>query len=86
VVDLLDPQTPVSPHELLPMLLSSPTTEVAAAAELFEAEQLSFLVRQGETLLTRLREHGLATPSASERLGVLRARLEQYEPDEPWSG
>lgn len=84
VVDLLDPDTPIGSHELLPMLLSSPITEVTAAAEIFEANQLGFLVRQGETLLARLREQGLTSVVASQGLGVLRTRLEQYDPAETW--
>lgn len=84
VADLLDPDSPISTHELLPALLSSPTEEVAAAVELFDVEQLALLVDQGETLLTQLHGHGLSATSAQQRLGLIRERLAQYEPHSLW--
>jgi len=84
VVDLLDPDSPIGAHELLPALLSSPTEEVSAATELFDAEQLTRLVSQGETLLAQMHEHGLRATKAEQRLGLIRARLEQYEPQDVW--
>ncbi|MBK5970640.1 MULTISPECIES: hypothetical protein [Thiorhodovibrio] len=84
VADLLDPEGPVSAHELLPTLLSSPADEVAAAVEIFDAEQLAVLVNQGEDLLTQLRGHGLRATTAQQRLGLIRERLEQFEPRSVW--
>lgn len=84
VVDLLDPESPVSPHELLPALLSSSPEEVAAAVEIFDAEQLALLVEQGENLLAQMRGHGMSVAAARQRLNLLRDRLEQYEPAADW--
>ncbi|EIC20802.1 hypothetical protein [Thiorhodovibrio frisius] len=84
VADLLDPDSPISAHELLPALLSSPASEVAAAVELFDVEQLRLLIDQSETLLSQLHGHGLKGTKAQQRLGLIRERLEQYEPQSLW--
>jgi hypothetical protein len=40
VADLLHPQTPISPEELLPSLLTATPAELAAALELFDPDQV----------------------------------------------
>jgi len=68
VADLLHPESPIAPDELLPSLLSASTAELAAALEVFDARQIAELVREGEALLQRLEEAGVDTRVARERL------------------
>jgi hypothetical protein len=84
VADLLAPESPISAHELLPVLLSSPASDVAAAVELFGATELALLVSRGEDLIKQLRGHGFRATAAQQRLGLIRERLEQYEPQSLW--
>ncbi|WPL17951.1 hypothetical protein Thiowin_02994 [Thiorhodovibrio winogradskyi] len=84
IADLLDPDSPIRAHELLPTLLSSPASEVKAAVELFDAEQLALLIDQGGALISQLHAHGVRSAMAEEGLGLIRERLEQYEPHSLW--
>lgn len=81
VADLLHPQSPIQPEELVPALLSASETEVEAAAEIFDGDQLAVLVRDAEALLA-IRANVVPDLSlARARLAVLELRLGQYEPD-----
>lgn len=51
VADLLDPQSLIREHELLPTLLSVDQAEFEAAVTLFDPVQLADLCKQGEQLL-----------------------------------
>ncbi|MBK1648942.1 hypothetical protein [Rhabdochromatium marinum] len=84
VADLLDPDSPITVHELIPTLLSSPAEQVAAAVEIFDAKQLERLVEQSESLLRQQQDHGAPATEAQQRLALLRGRLEQYEPQTAW--
>ena len=68
VADLLHPQTPIAPEDLLPSLLTATPSELAAALEIFDPEQVRDLVAQGETLLARLAAAGVDTRAARGRL------------------
>ncbi len=48
VADLLDPQSPIKEHELLPVLLSAAREEFEAAVTLFDPTQLAALCEQGD--------------------------------------
>ena len=80
VADLLHPESPIRPEELVPSLLSATEAEVEAAAEVFDGEQLDLLVRDAEALLAARADFGLDLSAARRRLALLRLRLEQYEP------
>jgi hypothetical protein len=54
VADLLDPESLIKEHELLPLLLSAEQTEFEAAVTLFDPVQLAALCDQGEQLLDSL--------------------------------
>jgi hypothetical protein len=71
VADLLHPQTPISPEELLPSLLTATPAELAAALELFDPDQVRELAAQGQALLARLRAQGVDTRAAGARLLTL---------------
>ncbi|MEN8166578.1 MAG: hypothetical protein ABFR65_03760 [Pseudomonadota bacterium] len=48
VADLLDPESPIKEHELLPVLLSTEQQEFEAAVTLFDPTQLAALCEQGD--------------------------------------
>ena len=68
VADLLHPQTPITPEDLLPSLLTATPSELAAALEIFDPEQVRDLAAQGETLLVRLAAAGVDTKAARGQL------------------
>lgn len=54
VADLLDPESPIKEHELLPVLLSAAREEFEAAVTLFDPVQLAALCEQGDELMKLL--------------------------------
>lgn len=79
VADLLHGDSCIAPEELAPALLASSDAEVEAACELFDGPQLAQLVRDGEALLAGLAEQGIEIEDATNRLALLRQRVEQYD-------
>ena len=75
IADLLHPDSDIGPQTLAPALLSADAAEVDAAGELFDARQLTQIVRDGEALVGRLVAEGGVTTTAEARLGQLRAIL-----------
>lgn len=75
VADILHPETPIAPDELVPSLLSAEPEEVEAALDLFDQDQLAVLSGQAEDLLARLEPHGVDMTAARRRLTQMRARL-----------
>lgn len=73
LADLLYPDSPVTPDDLVPTLLSSAEEELAAVLTLFEAEQIGDMVQQGEALLAATPD---APPGATDRLGQMRRALD----------
>jgi len=68
VADLLHPQSPIAPEDLLPTLLTAVPSELAAALEVFDHHQVLALVQQGHALLARLEAVGVDTRVPRERL------------------
>jgi hypothetical protein len=79
VADLLHGESCIPPEALAPTLLSATDAEVEAACELFDGPQLALLVERGEALITEREAQGIATEAATNRLALLRQRLEQYD-------
>jgi len=73
VADLLHPESPVTPQDLLPTLLTAAPGELAAALEVFDAAQVLDLVRQGQALLARLEAAGVDTRVPRQRLLAMMA-------------
>jgi hypothetical protein len=73
VADILHPQSPIGPGDLVPTLLSADDRELDVALEVFSPEQLALLVAQGGDLLDRLESERVDTDRARRRL----ARMEQ---------
>ncbi len=81
VADLLHPESPIRPEELVPALLCAAEPEVEAAAEVFDGDQLAVLVDDAEALLAARADADLDLSAARRRLALLRLRLDQYAPD-----
>ncbi len=77
VADLLHPETPITPDDLLPTLLTAAPSELAAALEVFNHPQILALVQQGHALLARLEAADVDTRVPRERL------LAMIEPQSP---
>jgi len=54
VADILDPNSPIENEDLLPTLLCADKDDLALAAQLFDLEQIKFLLEQGKLLLDKL--------------------------------
>ena len=75
IADLIRPDSPIGPDELIPSLLSESAENVAAALDLFDADHLIVLCRDARVLLESLQPSSdLAT--AWDRLAQLEARLQ----------
>ncbi|MBI5462444.1 MAG: hypothetical protein HY941_09700 [Gammaproteobacteria bacterium] len=72
IADLIRPDSPIGPDELIPSLLSESAESVAAALELFDADHLIVLCRDARALLEAL-------PQAPAELATAWARLAQLE-------
>lgn len=79
IADLLHPDSDIGPDLLVPALLSATAAEVEAAAGLFDASQLTEIIRGGESLVRRLSADGVITDAAEARLAQLRRALAALE-------
>lgn len=70
VVDMLHPESPIETDELVPSLLSASGEEVAAALEVFDAEQLGLIAAQGRGLLDGL-DREVDTEIPRQRLDLI---------------
>jgi len=67
VADILDPDSPIENDDLLPTLLSEQNKDdLALACQLFDVEQISFLLTEGEKLLNSLDAAGVDVKDAAE--------------------
>jgi hypothetical protein len=75
VADLLHPDSPILPQELTPSLLSATPTELDAACEIFDANQLAVIVDEAAALRARLANTDLDLSNVDLALNRLRAAL-----------
>jgi hypothetical protein len=75
VADILHPESPIGPDELVPTLLSADEQELGAVLEIFDADQLALLVAQGGELIDGLERAGADTAGARLRLALLEKGL-----------
>ena len=54
VADVLDPDSPIDNDDLLPTLLCAEKDDLALATQLFDLEQITFLLEQGKQLIDKL--------------------------------
>ncbi len=67
VADILDPESPIDNDDLVPTLLSiEDKDELALATQLFDIEQVTFLLEEGESLLNKLDGEGKDVKNAAE--------------------
>lgn len=76
VADLLDPDSPITPEELAPTLLSADAEELTAVLSIFDAAQLQLLHDNAVNLLAQTPH---APGSATERLQQIRQQLDAAE-------
>jgi hypothetical protein len=76
VADILHPQSPIGPDDLVPTLLSAGERELEAALEVFDADRLALLVAQGGKLLDDLDREQVDTATARRRLAQIEKELD----------
>lgn len=74
IADLIRPDSPVAPDELVATLLSESAPALAAALTLFDADQLALLCQDGRRLLNSI-EPASAADTARLRLSDMERRL-----------
>jgi hypothetical protein len=83
VVDLLHPESAITPQELTPTLLSATPAEIDAACEIFDVDQLALIVDEATALRARCVDVGMdlaLIDAACERLDNALARMRGVEP------
>jgi hypothetical protein len=75
VADLLNPDSPIAQHELVPTLLSESADGLRAALELFDNVQLAILCEEAKSLLRRAEQDGKTVESQKQRLLEMETRL-----------
>lgn len=66
VADILDPDSPIENDDLVPTLLSAEKDDLALATQLFDEEQMTFLLGEAEKLLNKLDAEGHDIKQAAE--------------------
>jgi len=66
VADILDPESPIENEDLLPTLLCAEKDDLALASQLFDIEQVTFLLEQGKLMLDKLDVEGKDITKAAE--------------------
>jgi hypothetical protein len=83
VADILDPDSPIDNDDLLPTLLSEKNKDdLALACQLFDKEQVSFLLIEGETLLNTLDKEGKDVQEAAENFVFIEGYKQYLEQQE----
>lgn len=76
VADILDPDSPIENDDLIPTLLSAEKDDLALATQLFDEEQMAFLLSEGENLLNKLEKEGHDVKAAAENFVFMEGYLE----------
>jgi len=77
VADILDPDSPIEDEDLIPTLLSAEKDDLALATQLFDKEQIDYLLNGAEQLLNKLDADGLDVKKAAENF-VFMEGYKQY--------
>lgn len=75
IADLIRPDSPVAPDELIATLLSESAPALAAALTLFDTDQLALLCQDGRGLLETITETSPVVDTARTRLSDMEQRL-----------
>ncbi len=73
--DILHPEMPIPPDDLMPALLTATQAEIDAALEIFGADEIGLLLEQGTALLAGLEAAGVQAPLARARLESIQAAI-----------
>ncbi len=79
VADILDPDSPIENDDLLPTLLSATKDDLALACQLFDEEQIKYLLAEGEKLLNKLDAEGQDVQPAAENFVFMEGYLEYLQ-------
>lgn len=66
VADILDPDSPIEDKDLVPTLLSADKDDLALAVQLFDPDQLDYILIEGEKLLNKVESEGHDVSKAAE--------------------
>ena len=64
--DILDPDSPIDNDDLIPTLLCAEKDDLALATQLFDEEQMTYLLSESEALLNKLDNEGHDVKQAAE--------------------
>ncbi len=64
--DILDPDSPIDNDDLIPTLLCAEKDDLALATQLFDEEQMTYLLSESENLLNKLDAEGQDVKQAAE--------------------
>ncbi len=79
VADILDPESPINNEDLLPTLLCAEKDDLALATQLFDLEQIIFLLEQGKLLLDKLDSEAEDITQAAENYVFMEGYLKYLE-------
>lgn len=79
VADILDAGSPIEDMDLVPTILSAPKDDLALASQLFDKEQIDFILSEGEKLLTQLESEGVDVKEAAENFVFVEGYREYLE-------
>ena len=79
VADILDPDSPIENEDLLPTLLCAEKDDLALATQLFDKEQITFILQQGKVLLDQLNSDGQDITQAAENYVFMEGYLKFLE-------
>lgn len=77
VVDMLNPESMITPGNLAATVLSATNDEIVAALQLFEVEQIEQLYKNADALLGECNRQGHDVSAADEKLELIAAELEK---------
>jgi len=66
VADILDSDSPIEDIDLVPTILSAQKDDLALASQLFDKEQIDYILSEGEKLLSQLESQGIDVKDAAE--------------------
>ncbi len=75
VADLLAPDSPIGPEDLIPVLLCAEAEEVKAALQLFDPPHLSQMLTDASALLENMPTEGGRLDTARQRMAQIEGRL-----------
>lgn len=79
VADILDPESPIDNDDLLPSLLCAEKDDLALATQLFDLEQMTFLLDQAKQLLDKLDNEAQDITQAAENFVFMEGYLKFLE-------